>query len=90
VILHELLVVVEDDREIVEMLLEAGVLPAPLEREYSEEEAELARVARLLLRELEVNLAGVEVILRMRQEMIALRKQMAEVIERIQEARRAP
>ncbi len=89
-ILHELLVVVEDDREIVEMLLEAGVLPAPLEREYSEEEAELARVARLLLRELEVNLAGVEVILRMRQEMIALRKQMAEVIERIQEARRAP
>ena len=89
-ILHELLVVVEDDREIVEMLLEAGVLPAPLEREYSEEEAELARVARLLLRELEVNLAGVEGILRMRQEMIALRKQMAEVIERIQEARRAP
>jgi len=87
VILRELLVVVGDDREVVELLLEAGVLPGPIERDYSDEEAELARVARTLMRELEVNLAGVEVILRLRGEILALRRQMAEVIERLSTAR---
>ena len=87
-ILRELLIVIGDDREVVEMLHEAGVLTGPVERDYSDDEAELARVARTLLRELEVNLAGVEVILRMRDEIVALRRQMAELIERLQAARR--
>ena len=86
-ILHELLVVIGDDREIVEMLLDAGVLAAPLEREYTSDEAELARVARVLHRELDVNLAGVEVILRMREEMLALRRQMTEVLQKLQASR---
>jgi hypothetical protein len=85
VILRELLTIVGDDREVVELLLEAGVIDAPLEREYTDEEAELARVARVLLRELDVNLAGVEVILRMRHEMVALRRQMADLIRVLQE-----
>jgi hypothetical protein len=87
VILHELLVVVGEDREVIEMLLDAGVLAPPLERDYSDDEAELARVARVLVRDLEVNLAGVEVILRMREEMLGLRRQMAEVIEKLQHGR---
>ena len=85
-ILRELLVIVGNDREVVELLLEAGVIEAPLEREYTDEEAELARVARVLLRDLDVNLAGIEVILRMRQEVVALRHQMADVIRALQEA----
>jgi hypothetical protein len=89
VILRELLVVVGDDREIVELLLEAGVLPPPLERDYSDAEAELARVARVLHRELDVNLAGVEVILRLRAEMLAMRAQITEVLATLrQEAER--
>ena len=86
-ILRELLVVIEDEREIVELLLEAGVLAPPLERDYSDVEAEQARVARVLLRDLDVNLAGVEVILRMRDEMLALRQQMTELLIRVQETR---
>ncbi|MDB4953660.1 MAG: hypothetical protein JWO36_1229 [Myxococcales bacterium] len=87
-ILHELIAIIDDDRDLVEQLLEAGVLTEPLERDYSDEEAELVRVAHVLLRELEVNLPGVEVILRMRQEVIGLRQQMAEVIRTLQSARR--
>ena len=86
-ILVELIAIIDDDREVVEQLLEAGVLPEPLEREYTEEEAELVRVAHVLVRELEINVAGVEVILRMRQEVLALRQQMAEVIQTLQSAR---
>jgi hypothetical protein len=89
VILRELLVVVGDDREVVELLVEAGVLVGPVERHYTDDEAELARVARTLLRELDVNLAGTEVILRMRAEILGLRRQMAEVIARLQAARRS-
>src|SRR5258706_15717112 len=39
-----------------------------------------ARVAALLTQELEVNLAGAEVILRMRDDMIAIRRQFDEIL----------
>ena len=86
-ILRELLVVVGDDREILELLHDAGVFPPPLERDYSESEAELARVARVLHRELEVNLPGVEVILRLRSEMLAMRQQVTELLTLVRDAR---
>jgi hypothetical protein len=86
-ILRELLVVIGEDRELVEMLLDAGVFPPPLERDYSDSEAETARVARTLLRDLEVNLAGVEVILRMREEMLAMRAQVRELLTKVTESR---
>jgi hypothetical protein len=85
VILRRLLTIIGDDREVIELLLEAGVFEAPLERDYSDEEVELARVAHVLLRELDVNPPGVEVILRLRQEVTALRRQMADLIVALQQ-----
>lgn len=43
-------------------------------------ELERARLVALLTQELEVNLAGAEVILRMRDEMIAMRRQFDEIL----------
>ena len=46
----------------------------------SREELERARLVALLTQELEVNLAGAEVILRMRDEIIAMRRQFDEIL----------
>ncbi len=46
----------------------------------SREELERARLVALLTQELEVNLPGAEVILRMRDEMIAMRRQFDEIL----------
>ena len=75
-----LLALLEEDRQVVETLIEEGMLTSPIERYYSEEEVEQARVARVLLRELEVNSAGVQVILHMRRQIVALRRQMIAVL----------
>ena len=45
------------------------------------EDVEKARVAHLLMSELDVNLAGVEVIVRMRSEMIAMQRQFGTILE---------
>jgi len=46
-------------------------------------QVERIRVARTLVRDLEVNWAGVEIILRMRDELLATRSQMSEVLARV-------
>ena len=54
----------------------------------SADDADKARVARLLMDELDVNLAGAEVIVRMRAEMIAMQRQFGKILEElIQEIR---
>jgi hypothetical protein len=75
--LDALIAFLDGDREVVEGLERAGIL----ERHaiYSMEEIEHARVAHVLLRELEVNWAGVEVILRMRSELLLTRRHLAEM-----------
>jgi hypothetical protein len=78
--LVELLTRLEDDREVVEILIAEELLPAPIERCYTDDEVEQARVARVLLRELEVNPAGVQVILHLRRQVVALRRQMIDVL----------
>ena len=78
--LAELLTLLDDDRDVVETLIAEGMLTSPIERCYDEEEVERARVARVLLRELEVNPAGVQVILHMRGQIVALRRQMIDVL----------
>ena len=49
----------------------------------SAEDVERARVVALLVRELEVNLPGAEVIVHMRDEMIAMRRQFTEILEEL-------
>ena len=76
--LAHLLALIEDDREVVERLMECGLLE---QREaYDAAQAELARVARTLVRELDVNWAGVEIILRLRGELLDTRRQVAELL----------
>ena len=52
--------------------------------EFSEQMLERARVAANLVGELEVNLPGAAIIVRMREEMADLRRQMAQLLEQFE------
>ena len=55
----------------------------------SVEDAERMRVISVLMREMDVNLAGVEVILHMREELVSMRQQFDEVVQTlVQELRK--
>lgn len=69
----------EGDQEVLERLFELAILD-PQAREFPPTEVEKALVARTLVRELEVNWAGVEIILRLREEMLATRQQVTELL----------
>jgi hypothetical protein len=77
---HEtILLVLDDDRDLLERLREAELVPrdpAALRPEH----AEIARLVRTLLVELDVNWEGVEVILRLRAELMATRVQIRELL----------
>jgi hypothetical protein len=77
--LDALIAFLDGDREVVEGLERAGILEHHPTVSYSLEEIEHARVAHVLLRELEVNWAGVEVILRMRSELLLTRRHLSEM-----------
>lgn len=49
----------------------------------STEDAERVRLVQLLTSELDVNLAGAEVILHMREEMMAIHRQVQEILEAV-------
>jgi hypothetical protein len=80
-----LIAFLDGDREVVEGLERAGFLASHSGDTYSQQEIEHARVAHVLLRELEVNWAGVEVILRMRAELLVTRRQLAEIAKAVRE-----
>jgi hypothetical protein len=71
--------VLEGDREVLEALAESGLIE-PMHG-YTIVDVEVARVARTLWRELDVNWEGVEIILRLRRELLETRRQLAEVLE---------
>ena len=50
---------------------------------FSAREMEKLRLAKILVEEMEVNLPGVEVILRMRQNMIDMRRQFDDILEEV-------
>jgi MerR family transcriptional regulator/heat shock protein HspR len=54
-------------------------VPSGESGEFSEQTLERVRVAQNLVRDLDVNLAGVAIILRMREEMAELHRRMAEL-----------
>lgn len=55
--------------------------PTPV---FSVHDMEKLRIAKMLVEEMDVNLPGVEVILQMRQNMIAMRKQFDEILDEVQ------
>jgi hypothetical protein len=74
------------DRELYAQLCEAGLVPRE-DSELAPEHLETARVVRTLVHELEVNWAGVEVVLQIRSQLLATRRQMnelAELVRRLQ------
>jgi hypothetical protein len=74
-----LLLLLEGDEELYQLMCEAELLP-PDERFLVPDHLEIARVVGTLVHELEVNWAGVEVILRLRSELVATRRQVAEFL----------
>ncbi len=56
--------------------------------EFSDRMLERARVAQNLVRDLEVNMAGVAVIVRMREEMAELRHRLEELLAEVQKRER--
>jgi hypothetical protein len=85
--LRELLERLDADYEFLSLLVEAGVLDSPIERDFSDDEAEEARIARMLMLDLEVNMAGVEVVLHMRRQILALRRQMGDLLDLLRRER---
>jgi MerR family transcriptional regulator/heat shock protein HspR len=57
----------------------------PAEKRFSEVDVERLRLAKLLVEEMGVNLAGVEIILRMRRDMFAMRAQFDAILEDVAE-----
>lgn len=79
-----IIALLEGDEGLYQELEGSGFVPRD-EAALSAEHLELARVARTLVRELEVNYAGVEVVLRMRAELMATRRQMHELLRLLRE-----
>ncbi len=52
-----------------------------VDKSFSAGEMEKVRLAKILMDEMDVNLAGVEVVLQMRKSMIAMRKQFDAILE---------
>jgi hypothetical protein len=76
----DVMALLHGDRQLYDQLVELGYCH-PLAEGVSADEVEAARVAQVLVRELEVNWAGVEVALAMREQVLGLRRQMAELLE---------
>jgi hypothetical protein len=77
---HEtILLVLGDDRDLLERLCDAELVPRDRDA-LRPEHAEVARLVRTLTDELEVNWEGVEVILRLRDELVATRHQIRELL----------
>jgi hypothetical protein len=84
--LERVLALLDGDREIVDELAARGIC-APRSEGFTLTEVETARVARVLIRELEVNWPGAEIILRLRGELLATHRQVADLLELLRSAR---
>lgn len=82
-----ILTTLEGDEEFYEQLRGRGLLPQD-EDSLEPDHVELARVTHTLVRELEVNWPGVEIVLRMRRELIDTHKQVEVLLNMLQELRK--
>lgn len=74
----------DDDPDLYAQLCDAGYVPRD-DSALAPEHLETARVVRTLVRELEVNWAGVEIVMRMRSELVATRRQVQELAAIVRE-----
>ncbi len=91
--LEEVLRDLEVDREFIHVLEVEEIIHPKLSLEgetvLSAEDVERVRLARVLMQDLEVNLAGVEVVLHLREELLSLQRQFGEILEElVQELRK--
>jgi hypothetical protein len=84
-----ILQVLDGDEDLYEQLRQEGLLPQD-EKSLSTEHIELARLTQTLVRELEVNWPGVEIVLRMRSELMETRKQVASLMNLLQRSDELP
>jgi hypothetical protein len=77
---RSLLELLADDEQLYQQICEAGLVPRE-DAQLGQEHLETARVVNTLVHELEVNWAGVEIVLHMRSQLVATRKQVAELAE---------
>jgi hypothetical protein len=82
VTLAVLLEMIGQDREVIELLRECDLVAAEADT-FGGDEVEHALVARTLLRELDVNPPGVEIILRLRRELLATRRQVGDLLREL-------
>ena len=75
---QHLLELVEGDHELITLLVEEGEIVRG-DNDIVSVDVERVLVARTLLRELEVSWPGIEIILRLRSELAAARKRLAEL-----------
>lgn len=72
---HQLLAILEEEEIVCPRRRQADG-----EGLYSPEEMELLRITKILIDELDVNLPGVDIILRMRHQMIDMRRQFDDIL----------
>ena len=78
--IERVLELVEGDHEFVEQLYVYGICERRSDG-FSPDEAETARLAHVLVRDLEVNWPGVEIILRLRGEILDTHRQVADLLD---------
>jgi len=87
--LDEVCAALDVDQDLLGRMIEEGLVEIKHTLEddvvISFQDAERLRVGTMLLREMEVNLAGVEVILHMREEAVAMQRQFHEILEALAE-----
>ena len=81
------------DSELVESLIKAEIIHIEYDPQgdalISSEDAERLRLVHVLTRELDVNLPGAEVILHMREDMLAMRQQFEAILDAVTQELRA-
>jgi hypothetical protein len=84
--LERLVELLDGDADFIEQLYAHGICVRRPEG-FLAEEVEAARIAHTLVTELEVNWPGVEIILRMRSEIVETREQLARLFDLIRNSR---
>jgi MerR family transcriptional regulator/heat shock protein HspR len=87
--LHDVCLSLRVDDDLLDSLVGEGLIEVKhtLDEDVviSFEDAERLRVGAMLVRDMEVNLAGVEIILHMREELVAMQRQFHEILETVAE-----